>query len=220
MTQLDFDRARVNMITQQLRTWDVLDQRVLDAVASVPRERFVPERWRNLAFADLEIPIGHDQVMMTPKVEGRLLQTLEIAPTDRILEIGTGTGYLTACLARLGGSVVTVDIFGDFSESATARLEALGIHNVEYRTGDAARGWEEDGTFDVIAITGSLHQLERGHLELLNLEGRMFVVVGEPPAMEARLITRHGEEDWAQEDLFETDLPRLLNAPDRRGFQL
>lgn len=208
------------MITQQLRTWDVLDQRVLDAVASVPREQFVPERWRNLAFADLEIPIGHEQLMMTPKVEGRLLQALEIAPTDRILEIGTGTGYLTACLARLGGSVVTVDIFDDFSENAAARLETLGIHNVEYRTGDAATGWEGDGTFDVIAITGSLHQPERGHLELLNLEGRMFVVVGESPAMEAQLITRHGEEDWAQEDLFETDLPRLIHAIDRRAFRL
>jgi protein-L-isoaspartate(D-aspartate) O-methyltransferase len=212
MSELNVDQARYNMIEQQVRTWDVLDQQVLDVLATTPRERFVPERYRNLAFADVEIPIGYGEVMMMPKVEGRLLQALAVQDTDRALEIGTGSGYLTACLAKLAASVVTVELEQELSQAAHQRLAGLELENVEYRIGDAADGWIEDGRFEVIAVTGSVPVLPEGFKQQLTVGGRLFIIVGDKPVMEALLVTRVNEREWTTESLFETELPPLKNA--------
>ena len=218
MTAFDLERARHNMIAQQIRPWEVIDKRVLDALQVIPREDFVPGGYRGLAFADIEIPIGHGEAMLMPKIEAKLLQALAIQPTDRVLEVGTGSGYLTACLARLGGHVVTIDLHGDFTAQARGRLSRLGIGNVEYLTGDAF-GTELTGVpFDVIAVTGSL-PLPSERLEgLLNDGGRLFVVVGEPPAQEAQLVTRIRDGVMRREGLFETVIPPLQNAPRPEAF--
>ena len=212
MAELNLEQARYNMIEQQVRTWEVLDQRVLDTMAAVPRERFVPERVRNLAFADIQLPIGHGQVMMEPKLEGRLLQALGLNPSDSVLEVGTGTGYLTACLAKLAGRVVTVERHPELSQAAQERVRSLDIGNVTFRVGEAADGWEQDGRFDAIALTGSLPEVPEGYKRQLKVGGRLFVVVGAPPVMEALLITQVGESEWSRESLFDTELPLLEGA--------
>ena len=219
MTTMNLEQARFNMIEQQIRPWDVLDYRILETLSSTPREDFVPEQYRALAFSDISIPLAHDQAMMPPKLEGRMLQSLMIEPGDRILEIGTGSGYLTACLARLGASVHSIDLYDDFIEQAKNRLELHGIKNVTFEQGDAAAGWESDGGFDAIAVTGSLPVLHRGFHNLLNPGGRLFVIVGQPPIMQALLITRVGEQEWNQESLFEISVPALVNAPEPESFK-
>jgi protein-L-isoaspartate(D-aspartate) O-methyltransferase len=191
---------------------------VLDVIAKTPRENFVPSSYRNLAFADVEIPLGYGQHMMTPKVEGRLLQVLALQPSDRALEVGTGSGYLTACLARLSDRVLSVDIVPEFTESARQKFSIHGINNVILRSGDAAQGWG-NSRYDAIAITGSLPVLPDHWRQQLNCGGRLFVVVGEPPIMEALLITRVSEQEWTQESLFDTELPPLLNAKKPRVFE-
>lgn len=220
MTQIDIERARFNMIEQQVRPWDVLDQRVLDVMSTTPREDFVPEKYRSLAFADINIPLGHDQVMMAPKTEGRLLQVLDVQQTDSVLEIGTGSGYLTACLSRLGNHVTSIEIFPEFRESAAARLAAHGYRNVTLRDGDAASGIGSDTRYDVIAVTGSLPLLQRQFHDNLTVGGRLFLITGTPPVMEALLITRIDERNWSRESLFETSLPPLLHAMQPRRFAL
>jgi protein-L-isoaspartate(D-aspartate) O-methyltransferase len=218
MTAFDPERARHNMIQQQIRPWEVMDQRVLDTLQAIPREDFVPGGYRGLAFADIEVPIGHGEVMLAPKIEAKLLQALAIQPTDRVLEVGTGSGYLTACLARLSGHVVTIDRHGDFAEQARARLTALGIGNVEYLTGDAFATELAAAPFDVIAVTGSM-PLPSDRLEgLLNDGGRLFAVIGEPPAQEAQLVIRIREGVLRRENLFETVVPPLQNAPRPEAF--
>jgi len=218
-TLTDFDQLRFNMIEQQIRPWEVLDQRVLDTLAGTPREEFVPEQYRSsLAFSDLSLPLNHDQVMLPPRVEGRILQSLNVSPTDNVLEIGTGSAYLTACLARLGGQVLSVDIFDDFIADANGKLERHEIHNVRLLNKDAANGWSGDERYDVIAVTGSLPELHRGFHQSLTPGGRLFVVTGIPPIMEALLITRIDDSQWAQESLFETSIPPLINAPEKPAF--
>jgi protein-L-isoaspartate(D-aspartate) O-methyltransferase len=217
MAELNLEQARFNMVEQQIRPWDVLDQRVLDVIAQTPREDFVPEQHRNLAFADLKIPLDHGQVMMPPNLEGRLLQSVSIQPSDTILEIGTGSGYLTACLAKLGGHVHSVDIFPEFKYSAQRKLAAHSIENVTLHAGDAANGWD-DMRYDVIVLTASLPVYYDAFQRSLAISGRLFVIVGEPPIMEARLITRVGDDAWAMEDLFETAIPPLINAPGPQRF--
>ena len=212
-------RARFNMVQQQIRPWEVLDQRVLDLINQIPRDQFVPDAYRGLAYADIEIPLGHGQHMMFPRVEARLLQALDVRPTDKILEIGTGSGYLTACLANLGGQVVSIDIHEGFTAAARASLEALGLNNVELRTADGLAGEIAGGPFDVIAVTGSLPQLPDGLKQQLTVEGRLFAVTGEAPAMEASLITRVSEDAWRSEALFETELVPLENAPCTERFE-
>jgi protein-L-isoaspartate(D-aspartate) O-methyltransferase len=220
MTQIDIERARFNMIEQQVRPWDVLDQRVLDVMSTTPREEFVPEKYHSLAFADINIPLGHEQVMMAPKTEGRLLQVLAIGKTDSVLEIGTGSGYLTACLARLGNHVTSFEIFPEVREAAAARLAAHGYRNLTLRQGDAADGIGSDTRYDVIAVTGSLPLLQRQFHDNLAVGGRLFVITGTPPVMEALLITRIDERNWSRESLFETSLPPLLHAAQPARFAL
>lgn len=217
----DFDQLRFNMIEQQIRPWEVLDQRVLDVLAGTPREDFVPDKYRSsLAFSDLSLPLAHDQVMLPPRVEGRILQALNVTPADTVLEIGTGSGYLTACLGRLGGQVLSADLFDDFLENAQKKLEHMEISNARFINRDAANGWISNARFDVIAVTGSLPELHRGFHENLNPGGRLFVIAGKPPVMEALLITRINTNQWAQESLFDTSVPALINAPQSSPFRL
>ena len=218
MNQTDIEQARFNMIEQQIRPRHVLDQRVLDVMNSIPREQFVPENCRSLAFADTSIPLGHDQVMMPPKLEGRLLQALAIKPDDSVLEIGTGSGYLTACLASLGKQVTSIDIMPDFTSAAREKLEALNIRNVTLETADAAAGIEGEVRYDAIAVTGSLPLLQQQFHPSLAIGGRLFIITGSLPIMEANLITRVDEHNWATECLLETCIPPLLNASKPQDF--
>lgn len=209
---MGLEQARLNMIEQQIRPWDVLDQDILDMLLEVPRDRFVDDEHKGLAYADTTIALGLGQVMMHPKIEARMLQALQPHPTDKVLEIGTGSGYVTALLARLTHHVQSVDIYAEFTARAQKRLRALAIDNVTLETGDAARGWGENQLFDIIAITGSLPVLPEAFKQRLNRGGRLFVILGTSPVMEAVLLRRVGDSGWSREALFETDLPPLLNA--------
>lgn len=207
------------MLGQQIRAWEVLDDRVLRVLEQTPRERFVPDEYRDLAFADTEIPLAHGQCMLAPKIEGRLLQALQIEPIDEVLEIGTGSGFLTAALARLARRVLSVDIFPEFVEATRTKLAAENLHNVELRTADAL-SLELAGRFDAIAISGSVPVLDDFFIRMLRPLGRLFVVVGRAPAMEARLITQNATGDSTSESLFETVLTPLLNAERPEPFVL
>lgn len=214
------DTARFNMIQQQVRPWNVLDDRVLEAMMAIPREDFVPEAYRGLAYADVEIPIGGGEQMLAPKIVGRLLEALGVTPSDQVLEIGTGTGYLTACLARLGGQVLSLELRDDLAEAARAKLAALGIENAEVRVGDGLAASGVEGSFDAIALTGSL-PTEAPLAELkgrLKPGGRLFALVGEDPLMEAVLIERLPSGEYRQRDLFETSVPPLIGAPQPNRF--
>lgn len=215
---MDMERARFNMVEQQIRPWEVLDTKVLDLLFKVRREDFVPDAYKTLAFADLEIPIGHGQMMLSPKLEARMLQELAVQPEDRILEIGTGSGYMTALLASQGAHVYSVDIVDAFIQSAAARLAQHGVHNVTLEAGDAARGWDKYGPYDVIVLTGSVPVLHDAFAQSLTAGGRFFAVVGEAPAMDARLITCAGSGAYNTASLFETCIPALRNAPQRASF--
>ncbi|MCC7413863.1 MAG: protein-L-isoaspartate O-methyltransferase [Gammaproteobacteria bacterium] len=217
---MNFEQARINMIGQQIRTWEVLDQRVLDAIAAVPREEFVPQRYRNLAFADTQIPLAHGQLMMVPKVEGRMLQALAPQAGERALEIGTGSGHVTALLANLAGAVTSVDLYEDFVADASTRLGKLGLASARIVCADALHDWPDGGPWDLVAVTGSVPEMPDDWPERLAPGGRMFLVVGEAPLMEARLITRVGAAQWATESLFETVLPPLIGARPKPVFSL
>ena len=212
------EQARFNMIEQQIRPAEVLDTHVLDIIASTPREDFVPEAYRNLAFSDVNINLPHGQQMMKPIMEGRLLQALNIQPSDKILEIGTGSGYFTALLAKLGAHVHSIDIENDFVSAAQQKLNAHGINNVTIAQGDAAHGWDQGGPFDVIAITGSLPILPDSFQQQLTVGGRMVAIVGQSPVMQVLLITRVSENQWSSKCLFETDFPALVNAEQPPAF--
>ncbi|AKH20833.1 protein-L-isoaspartate O-methyltransferase family protein [Sedimenticola thiotaurini] len=214
-----YEEARFNMVEQQVRPWEVLDATVLELIGNLPREHFVPDNYKGLAYADIEIPLGDGQKMMFPRVEGRILQALDIQPTDNILEVGTGSGYLTACLAKLGNKVVSEEINPVFTEQARQRLAELQINNVELRTVDSLGDAAESGRFDAIAITGSLPEMPESFKQRLNIGGRLFVVIGQSPAMSAMLVTRTGENEWQSEALFETDITPLTNAPVVRKFE-
>jgi len=215
---MNMAQARHNMIEQQIRPWDVLDQRVLELIDGLPRDKFVPTTYLKLAYADVNIPLDHGQVMMPPKIEARMLQALDIKSSDSILEVGTGSGYVTALLARSGKHVYSVDVYPDFLESAGRKLAELGIGNVTLESGDAVNGWDNHAPYDVIAITGSLPVLPDSFLQGLKIGGRLFVVTGQEPVMEACLITRTAEQGWVKQALFETVLPPLVNAPQPQRF--
>jgi protein-L-isoaspartate(D-aspartate) O-methyltransferase len=214
------EQARQNMVENQVRTWEVLDTRVLDALRTVHREDFVPARHRNLAFADLALPIGHDQAMLKPVVEGRLLQALALQPDDNVLEIGTGTGFLTACIARLAYSVTSVEFHADFAEAARAKLAAAQVRNAKVETGDALRDFQTHEQFDAVVIGGAVFALPERFRDWVRPGGRLLAIVGESPAQQAMLYTRANESRWTSESLFETDLPYLRNAEPPRRFTL
>ena len=209
---MNIEQARFNMIEQQIRTWDVLDPDVLRLLSEVKREHFVAAQHRELAFADLEIPLGEGQAMWQPKLEARVLQELEVQPPDTAYEVGTGSGHLTALLARSAGHVTSVDIRPAFVERARKALEGEGIGNVTLLTGDSARAPLGEATYDVIVLTGSTPVLPQAFLDRLNPGGRLFAVVGDAPVMKAVLM-RQGERGELQRiELFETVLTLLDNA--------
>ncbi len=208
---MNTDFARLQMVEQQVRAWGVFDPAVLEVLASVPREQFVPAGYEALAFADTEIPIGHGESMMTPTVEGRILQALDLDGTERVLEVGTGTGFLAACLAQLAESVTSIDIHDDFLARAAQNLEDSGIGNVELLNTDATAELP-GGAFDAIAVTGSLENFDPRFVEALNPGGRLFVVIGNAPTMEARVIEKTGDSDWQSDTIFETTLKALVNG--------
>jgi len=205
------EQAREQMVEQQVRAWDVLDTRVLDVFRRVPRELFVPEEHRYLAFADVEVPLPHGQHMLRPNVAGRLLQALELTGSERVLEIGTGTGFFAACLAAVSANVRSIEIFPDLMERAKANLSSLNVRNVEVVAGDATKV-ESDVKYDAIAVTASLPLYDERFQRQLAIGGRLVVVVGERPIMDARLIRRMSDDAWVTESLFETVLDPLINA--------
>jgi protein-L-isoaspartate(D-aspartate) O-methyltransferase len=215
-----FDRARFNMIEQQVRPWDVLDERVLSVMGQLERERFVPEAYQGLAYADVEIPIGNGQAMLAPKLVGRMLQALAVKEGDRVLEIGTGTGYVTACLALLGGRVTSVEIDADLADGARARLGELGLERCEVHSADGMADKNDGAPFDVIAVTGSMPTDEPLAMlrEQLADGGRLFAVVGEAPIMEALRVTHLARGEYRREPLFETAIPALQNVPEPERF--
>ena len=218
-SSLNIETARAQMLAQQIRAWEVLDQRVLQVLREVRRERYVPQASRDLAFADTEIPLGNGQRMMTPSVEGRLLQSLRLDAADKVLEIGTGSGFVTACLARLAGHVVSVDIFPEFTADAAAKLQRDGIVNVDLRAADAIE-LDRDEKFNVVAVTGSVPELDDTFTRLLHPGGRLFTVVGRAPVMDALLITADLNGDYTRESLFETVVAPLVNAERPEPFVL
>jgi len=206
--------AREQMIEQQVRAWDVLDDRILQALRAVPRERFVPERWRELAFADCEIALPCGKRMLRPMLVGRILQALELRAGERVLEVGTGSGYVSACLAELGGRVRSMELHPQIAEFARANLQqaAQGELPVELLTADAMQLSEESG-YDVIVLTASLPIYQPRFERALRPGGRLFVVVGAAMPQQATLIRRAGVRDWSSEVLFETGIEALENAP-------
>lgn len=200
--------AKFNMIEQQIRPWEVLDSQVLSVLNAVDREDFVREAYRGLAYADCQIPVAEGVRMLPPTVEGRMLQALTIRPDDEILEVGSGCGYVAACLAKLGRRVISIDNSSEVIEFAAANLAVCGIDNVEHRQISPAR-YEGPQSCDVIAVTASLPEVPENLRLALRIGGRMFVIVGQSPVMEALLVTRAGESEWLTQSLFETDLPRL-----------
>jgi protein-L-isoaspartate(D-aspartate) O-methyltransferase len=210
MSTMDYTKARETMVEQQVRPWDVLDVRVLDVLVRLPREAFVPETHRALAYADIELPLGHGERMMKPVVEGRALQALELEAGDEVLEIGTGSGFLSACLGMLARDVVSLERHADFVDLARARLQAQGIANVAVEVADAMT-WDTDRRFDAICVTGAVAAVPSRFLQWLRPGGRMFVVRGNPPVLDAALL-RQDVNGIRTESLFETDIPYLVGA--------
>jgi protein-L-isoaspartate(D-aspartate) O-methyltransferase len=214
---MDIEIAKTNMLKQQLRTSGVVDEYLLAVFDYIPREQFVPSGYYNVAYADSNIPIGHGQVMLSPTLEAKILQQTAIQPQEKVMEIGTGTGYLTALLASQGQHVTSIDIFPDLIERAKENLAELDITNISLHVGNAAMGWGKH-LFDVIIVSGAMQFLPESLLDQLAPGGRLFAVVGEAPVMQACLITRHHEQGLTTKILFETVLPSLIDAPHRESF--
>jgi protein-L-isoaspartate(D-aspartate) O-methyltransferase len=215
---MDFERARFNMVEQQIRTWDVLDQDVLDLLFCVRREDFVPAAYRMLAFADLEIPLGDGEKMWTPRMEAKVLQELKLQSGERVLEIGTGSGYLAALLASRGARVTSVEINPRLAAEAKRRLARAGLPAVDVVVGNGAAGWGRD-TWDAVVLTGSTPILPEGLLRQVAPRGRLFAVIGDLPVMKARLLRRDAGESITTRDLFETVLDPLKHAAAPARFQ-
>lgn len=210
---MNLQEARSNMIEQQVRPWDVLDQRVLDVLANIPREEFVAEEHRALAYSDYQLPIGFGQTLLKPIIEGRLLQALAPQVTDSVLEIGAGSGYVSACLGQMAGKVQSLEIHPDLAARAQARLCALGVSNVTLLEQDAAAEWDANDRYDAIAFGGAVEEIPEYYKQKMAINGRMFAVTGQPqqPMMEALLLNRISETEWTVESLFETRIDPLVN---------
>lgn len=213
MSKFDYTQARALMVEQQVRPADVLDARVLEVLATLPRDAYVPEAWRSLAYADLQLPLGHGEVMLKPLVEGRALQALALQPGDEVLEVGTGSGWFAACMGRLAHSVSSLEIRDEFAIGARARLAAQGLDNVQVEIGDAF-AYAPQRQFDAVCVSGAVDAISARFIEWLRPGGRLFAVRGRAPAMEAVLLTREGAgvNDVRLESLFETELPYLAGA--------
>lgn len=214
---MNLDQARFFMVEQQIRPWDVLDPKILDLLMDVPRHLFVAESQQELAYSDIKLPLGHDEFMMEPKIEGRLLQAVDIDDEDSVLEVGTGSGYLTALMANLGKDVTSVEIHEDLSKAAQTRLASFD--NISFQIGDASQDWSDGKQYDVIVLTGSVSAIPQTYLEKLTLGGRLAVIAGQAPAMTAQVVTRISEQEWETETLFETDLKALSSSQKKQTFK-
>lgn len=216
---MNIEQACENMLKQQLRAWDVLDEQILSLFKLIPRDRFIPAPYKELAFADTSIPLGHGQTTMPPKEEAVAIQALAFQPTDKALVIGTGCGYITALIAKLSNWVYSIDNVAAFTESAKLKLHEMHINNATLITGDPIKGWEPDAPFDAIFITGSLPFLPHHFQENLTIGGRLFAIIGQAPVMEATLIKRLAHDRWQIDKLFETQRPRLINKKENTSFR-
>ncbi len=216
---MDFNTARFNMVQQQIRPWDVFDPQILELFATIPREQFVPQDFQQLAFSDTFLPIGHNQVIFPPKLTGRILQSLNLRKEHSVLEIGTGTGYLTALLSQLAKRVTTIEIIPELAKEALQNLKSLNLHNITLLIGDGLQTCTNEDRYDVIILTGSLPILPKILREQLSINGKLFAVIGKSPAMSALLLTRINKEYWREKILFETELPPLLYSSKKPGFQ-
>lgn len=216
---MNFEQARANMVEQQIRTWEVLDQTVLDSISAIPRDEFVPEAYRTLAYSDFEIPLGYGEKMMTPKVEARVVQALNLASSDRVLEVGTGSGYLTALLAHQCAHVTTLEFRPVLLAAAQEKLGLHGFSNILFEQADGIDGCKSKEPFEAIVLTGSAATTLPVIESQLTIGGRLFMVIGTSPAMEARLITRVSEAAFISETLFETDLGPLIGGETKPVFK-
>ena len=212
------EQARFNMVEQQIRPWQVLDPAVLQTLQHIARELFVPVAFQALAYTDTDIPIGHGQTMVAPRIDARLLHDVKLTPTDKVLEIGTGSGYLTALLADRSQHVVSLEINPQLHGNARANLQRAGIHNVDVRLADGSAGAAEDGPFDAIVLGGSIHEVPPVLLQQLKIGGRLIAIVGEEPVMQATLYTRSSESAWDHRELWDTSAPRLMGFPEPSRF--
>lgn len=215
---MNIEQARFNMIEQQIRPWEVLDQQVLDLLFVVKREDFAPAAYRNLAFADMEIPIGSGQIMLAPKIEAKMMQELGIKKTDKVLEIGTGSGYMAALLAARAEHVISVEIRPEIAAFAKENLERAGVSNVTIEVGNGVDGWSARSPYDAIVVSGSVPTVSPSLLKQLRVGGRMTVIVGEAPVMEAQLITCTAEGTYNTVNLFETVIPALDGVGAKDNF--
>jgi protein-L-isoaspartate(D-aspartate) O-methyltransferase len=219
MSALNTEQARFNMIEQQIRPWEVLDHGVLALLSKVKREDFLPAAYKSLAFADMEIPLPEGQTMLTPKVEARMLQDLAVQPQHRVLEIGTGSGYMTALLAHRAKHVISYEIRPALADLARSNLRKAGINNVEVRVGDGSKIPLAEGSFDVIVLSGSVGQVPQFLLERLNVGGQLFAIVGEDPIMYAKLVRKSGATHYFTRELWETVAARLEHFTEPASFQ-
>lgn len=216
----NLEMARRNMVQNQIRTWEVLDPRVLEVLRRVRRERFVPERYREMAFVDVELPLGHGEIMLKPVIEGRILQAIAIEPGQRVLEIGTGSGFLAACMAELGADLTTIEQHADLAAMARKNLDNSGLSRVRVEVGEALKAYEPATTFDCVVLTGAVFALPERIKSWVKPGGCLFAVSGESPAMQALLHTRVDTHHWQTESLFETDIPYLTHASAPARFTL
>ena len=229
---MNYEQARFNMIEQQIRTWEVLDSQVLALLAIIKREDFVPTAYRSLAFTDMEIPLSSHsqqqpgQCMLSPKVEARIMQDLAVQKHEKVLEIGTGSGYMAALLGHRGSYVISLEIDADIAQMARGNLQKAGIYNAEVRTGDGSANFTQSisgsdplkGSFDVIVLSGSVAEVPASLLALLRVGGRLSAITGDEPVMRATLVTRTGELGWRTAQAWDTVAPRLLGFPEPSKF--
>lgn len=214
---MNIESVRQQMVEQQVRTWEVFDQDVLEAIADVPRDRYVPPEFVHCAYADAEIPIGHGQCMLRPSLDGRIMQAVDVLPGESVFEVGTGTGYLTRCLSCVAGTVTSVDLYADFVDAARERLEKDGATNVSLRQMDAASELPDE-QFDVVIVSASLPERDERFDALLRPGGRLFCVIGRGPAMTATRVSRSEDGELSSTGLFETNIPPLVRADERPKF--
>jgi protein-L-isoaspartate(D-aspartate) O-methyltransferase len=217
---LNVELARHNMVEQQVRPWEVLDSRVLEALTAIRREDFVPASYRNLAFADLPLPLAHGEFMMKPVVEGRVLQAVAPTRAESVLEIGTGSGFLTACLARLAASVHSVELHADLADAARAHLHEARTTNATIEVAEAVNGFTPPEQYDVMVVTGAVHAVPQRWRDWVRPGGRLFAIIGESPVQRATLYTRGVDGQWSEDGLFETDVAYLTHAAPVRRFVL
>jgi protein-L-isoaspartate(D-aspartate) O-methyltransferase len=217
--KMNIEQARFNMVEQQIRPWNVLDLSVLELLSTVKREAFVPAAFKDLAFADIELPLGHGQCMLAPRLEARLLQDLGVQPHENVLEIGTGSGYMTALLAHRALKVTSLELSSDLVNTARTNLRNTGVQNVEVKQADGALLTEADGSFDVIVLSGSVTEVPQALLQMLKVGGRLAAVVGNEPVMCATFITRTSTTDFRTTQPWDCDAPRLQNFPEPSKFQ-